>query len=364
MVGAPRRLTPAQQALASDPRHLRLAEGIAAKFGKRFPPLADEFEAAAPVALCEAAATFDPAVGVRFATHATGRIEGAMRDTCREWTAKGFRRRAEDAPLVGTLEHPIGHDDEGDPRTLAESIAAGEEPVGWEAEFQDELEGLARRLPGRLGEAIRLLYGRADLVTMKAAGVEIGLCETRISQMHSIAAELLAERFPNSEEMFMAGRMSRFLEPTRIGPDSIRVDDVEASRVPEPAGVSPDEAAPNGRCPDCGKPYGKYRRCFVCTPCKPRVGPYRPAATTDLAVHNGHVGVTVAKVEAPAPTAEPIRAAPAATATVRRADPPPAWLESARAELRAMEAVLTAVEGIGDPDAARRVLAWAAGRIG
>lgn len=345
----PRRLTPEQQALASDPRYLRLAEGIAARFGRRFPPLADEFEAAAPVALCEAAATFDPSMGVSFATHAAARIAGAMKDTGRAWTARGFRRKHGDAPLIGSLAHPIGFDDAGDPTTLGEMIASDDEPIGWEAEYQDELDGLARRLSRGAGQVIRSLYGRADTSTMAAVGRDAGLCEARISQLHFQAIEQLSERFPNHEEIFMNGH-ARFLTTTRIGPESITPADGEDE---------PDEAPPvtgHGACPECGTAYGKRRRCYRPTCSLGKPGRVARAAPVPPVPRNGHAKAdrlpSLAGLDLAGP--KPIDG-PQAAGQVRDSQ--------ARRELRTMGEILSLAEKLS-PVAACRVLAWVMDHVG
>lgn len=186
-----RRLTDAQQALAA--RYVPLAHKIANQAARRRPALADEFEGAAPLALCQAAATFRPGGGARFSTHATCRILGAIQDTYRQCLGvKGFRRRnLGSSPAVLSLHFPIGHDDRGLPVPLGDTIPADEDPVGWGLEYQDELAALARRLPLGPARVVRLLYGRADLSTVTAVAREIGGGKSWVSQLHGRAVEQL-----------------------------------------------------------------------------------------------------------------------------------------------------------------------------
>jgi hypothetical protein len=345
VLAPPRRLTPEQQALASDPRHLRLAEGIAAKFGKRFPPLADEFEAEAMVALCQAAATFDAGAGASFKTHATARLEGAMRDTCRNWTAQGFRRKSEDAPLTGSIFGELWTDDSGEPQTLADTIAS-----------EDELAGLSSRLPTGMGHVVRSLYGRADLVTMKAAGRAGGLSESRVSQLHALAGARLVERFPEPEDIFMNGHArSKFLVGARIGPESITPGEDEEAPAAEAPEAPPTPAIHAGAsCPECGTEYKnpKYKRCQTCKPVNGRPTGAAPA-TNGHAPRNRIAGLdSLDLADAGAGPSKPKGNSPGAGARVT----------SARAELRAMDEILSIAERLGP--AARRVLAWVSDRVG
>jgi hypothetical protein len=99
---------------------------------------------------------------------------------------------------------------------------------------------------------------------------------------------------------------------------------------PGPAAPTAAKAQPGsyedfsaGNCPDCGKPFGKIRRCFACKPTTPKA------------------------------TVTPRPAAP-----VSAADRPDDPLR----ELDAMRAIIVALDGL-DPAAAARVLGWVSGRV-
>jgi RNA polymerase sigma factor (sigma-70 family) len=187
-------LTADQRALASDPRYHQLAAAIAGRYSRSIPRLADEFRGEAFLALCTAARTFEPGHRVSFRTHASTRINGAMLDVCRGLSPRGYRRPRRDAgytPRVGSLEAIKGVDEFGQPVFLRNILTSDEDPVGWGAEFQDELAGLSRRLHGKAGEILRRLYGRADSTTMKQVGAGLGLSEARISQIHTKAVAIL-----------------------------------------------------------------------------------------------------------------------------------------------------------------------------
>jgi DNA-directed RNA polymerase specialized sigma subunit len=55
------------------------------------------------------------------------------------------------------------------------------------------VDGLARRLPPRHGELIRLHYLEADAAEMRRCGERMGLRPGRTSQIHTEAIELLRE---------------------------------------------------------------------------------------------------------------------------------------------------------------------------
>jgi RNA polymerase sigma factor (sigma-70 family) len=189
-------LTADQRALASDPRYHQLAAAIAGRYSRSIPRLADEFRGEAFLALCTAARTFEPGHRVSFRTHASTRINGAMLDVCRGLSPRGYRRPRRDAgytPRVGSLEAIKGVDEFGQPVFLRNILTSDEDPVGWEAEYQDELVGLLRSLPSRYRTVFGLLYGHAETAWMKAAARAVGLSESRVSQIHARALAILEE---------------------------------------------------------------------------------------------------------------------------------------------------------------------------
>lgn len=199
-------LTAEQRALASDPRYLRLASRIAEPYARAFPRHADEFRSEALLALCQAARTFEPGRKLKYSNHATNRINGAMLDLCRQSGPSGYRRRGRRqstaaAPRIQSLDRPIrpggqfGYDGIEGVKCLklADVIAADEGPVGWEAESRDELIRITRHLPVRHRSVIRFRYGHAETRTLKAIARSVGLSESRVSEIHSQAIEILRE---------------------------------------------------------------------------------------------------------------------------------------------------------------------------
>lgn len=317
------------------PEDVAWAKGVAANHARKVPFMADEYESAALLGLVEASLSFDPGRGAKFRTHAARRVVGAIKDVSRSEEVCGYRRswRASnpgaDAPHVDSIYKAVGHRDDGVLVDLTGAIASADLPIGWEAEYQDEVEGLSRRLPVENQASFRAFFGRADAATMKRAGAAAGVSESRVSQIIGNSASYLSERFPDPEDLFMPGHVSVIeAEPGTNG---------TAART----------------CPGCDRPITSKR--FRCYFCHPSVGPGK-------ARNPGKNGALVASVAAldfappPAPAEIPPAAAPTATtATTPRpkADP----------ELAAIGAILSAMDGLG-MDAKARVLGYINARVG
>lgn len=187
------------------------ARGIAAKFARKVPHMADEFESAAMLGLAEAVLRFDPERhGTRFWTYAHHRVQGAIRDVARDSELLGYRRswraRNPDEPVPGVVSADRSFSIDGNkPVRMADTLPSGDGPVGWEAEYRDEVAGLARRLPTHCAPAFRAFFGPVGGTTMKAASQIAGVSESRVSQIIILSASVLSERFPSPEERFMSG---------------------------------------------------------------------------------------------------------------------------------------------------------------
>jgi RNA polymerase sigma factor (sigma-70 family) len=194
-------LTADQQALASDPRSLKLAADIAGRYARTFPRLAEELRSEAFLALCTAARTFEPHRQVSFPTHATNRIHGAMLDLCRGLEPQGYRRRyrrrdAANAPYVGSLDVVRARDDTGQPLTLHDFLASDEDPADWGAEYQDELAQLIRFLPPRDRAVLGLRFGHAGTASARETAQAVGVSESRVFQIQARAISILEEAAP------------------------------------------------------------------------------------------------------------------------------------------------------------------------
>ena len=171
------------------------ARALARRHAQATPHLAEEIESVALLGLTLAARDFDPARGVTFRTYAAPRIVGAIKDCRRDSALKGFRRRPAEAPGVASLE--AGADDESPFRSV---LANDEEPPEAGAIYHDDLAGYFRGLPTLHGRVMRLLYGRAGTLTMKAAGRELGYSECYISIVHAEAIAMIRSRLGVREE--------------------------------------------------------------------------------------------------------------------------------------------------------------------
>jgi RNA polymerase sigma factor (sigma-70 family) len=158
-----------------------------------------DWQGAVGEALCQAAMSFDPSRGYTFKTYLVPRVRGAILDNRRASRPKGYRREQEHRPLLfqmsTTKAAAHGGEAYGDDIPLDERLALTDDslPVGWEAEYEDEVKTLARRMPRNYGPVFVRLYLHASDTTMKAAGQSLGFSESRISQIHSLGCEILRQ---------------------------------------------------------------------------------------------------------------------------------------------------------------------------
>ncbi|SRR5579883_2379484 len=172
-------LTEDQRGLAT--RYMPLARALA----RRQRPVAfdrEELEAAAYMALVEAAQSFDPTRNVHFATYARHRIRGALRDSLRfRWDA-GWSGAGPDAPVFQRLA--TGSDLRG--------WVIGKQPVpptGAALETTEEVEHYLRRLPRVHAQACRFLY--IDGKSQDEAAALLGCSKSYLSRLHRDAIDWL-----------------------------------------------------------------------------------------------------------------------------------------------------------------------------
>lgn len=181
-------LTPEQRELVA--AHVKLAEVLAGRFARKCPWMADAALSAAFVGLCAAALKYDPARGA-FSTFASPRIAGAILDAARNELPKGFRRDKRRAPGTLSLSEPLSRDDAGRPLTGFDTLESGELPVGWELESEDAVNALSAGLQRHERRTVRTFYLRCAAVTMKHAGVLLGVTESSVSfRLKAAHAEL------------------------------------------------------------------------------------------------------------------------------------------------------------------------------
>lgn len=192
----PHELTPADIAYAE-----RIARAMAKK--KRLKRFEDDMVSAAYVGLIDARDRFDPARGTKFKTYMAARVRGAILDFLRYEEPAGQRKTKPALERRATIpfsaltrgfnrKHDYFHDylfelPDDDP----ESIEAIDGADGFEWLLRPFKDKPALMLDG---------YYRLGL-PMKTIGEALGLCESSISQMHSQALQLIAERFRDHPEL-------------------------------------------------------------------------------------------------------------------------------------------------------------------
>lgn len=186
-----------RRALASDPKHMEYARRIAEVHASKCWRFRDDILGAAYLGLCEAAATFDPSLGPTFLGFAESRIRGAIQDMQRGLLPRGYRRTREPWPWTLSMDWVYFYDP-GEERYmgLAELVPSGDDPVGWEAEYQDEVElaaGLATT--ARDSEVIRFLHGHADCASVRGVAKRLGICEAWAFLVRRRAEATMAEKY-------------------------------------------------------------------------------------------------------------------------------------------------------------------------
>lgn len=183
------------------------------------------------IGLIDAACRYDEARGIKFETFAERRVRGAMIDALRrdawprgvrrqrrelEAAREALRRELGSEPSLADLAARVGSDETRLGRTIVRintiestsPLSAGENPDGAslppalvpseptapdrafeEQEVRDRIHAAIASLPARERMVIRLYYYRE--ATMKQIGEEIGVNESRVSQLHARAVQRL-----------------------------------------------------------------------------------------------------------------------------------------------------------------------------
>jgi RNA polymerase sigma factor for flagellar operon FliA len=228
--------------------YLPLVRAIASRIHRTLPRhvLLDDLIQAGVIGLLDAMTKYDPGKQTRFQGYARFRIRGAIIDDLREmdWSPRDLRRKSR---LLEKTYHRLRSSLGQDPsepevavelgvtlpelqslkteiaRLRMESMVAWSAMHGKEIDLRDSLPGRPEEtplllclrsekrkllmsaiaeLPLRLREVMMLYY--CEHLTMKEVGSTLGLGESRISQLHSIAVTalriLLTER-PGSQEV-------------------------------------------------------------------------------------------------------------------------------------------------------------------
>jgi RNA polymerase sigma factor for flagellar operon FliA len=214
--------------------HVGLVKAMAHRLAQRLPAQVEmnELISVGVVGLIDAADRYKPAMGVPFDAFARRRVQGAMLDALREldWAPRSLRRMRRDLDAaIATLRHELKRDpNEGEiAKKLAMSPAEYEKNVeqirtlelgairqldatgedgsplfelcldpeeGPDAQLhRTELRRLLadaiRELPERERQILALYY--EEELTMAEIGKVIGVCESRVSQLRSLALSRL-----------------------------------------------------------------------------------------------------------------------------------------------------------------------------
>ena len=177
-------LTAEQQQLAT--RYLPLARSMAARLAGELSCVKEDFEAAACLALVEAAQGFEIERQLDFVTYARPHILGALYDLRREMYVSGCRikhacrQMPEFVRLVPDLEE-------------RHRIVDGEreEPIGALVESRDLIETWIKHLPRRHAEAIRQIY--IDGQSLQETARRFGCSASLMSRLHQEALAMLTE---------------------------------------------------------------------------------------------------------------------------------------------------------------------------
>lgn len=175
-------LTGEQQGLAA--RYIPMAKALAKPLKFSWPNEGEEFEAAAMLALVEAAQSFDPSRNVKFATFARFRIWGALRDVQRSLIASGWRGDLENAPTLTSLT--LDAEERG--KVLGSEPDA---PTGSEIEGLEYVESLFKKIPARHAAACREIYleGRSH----GQAAKRLGCSKSRLCYLHKEAIDMITD---------------------------------------------------------------------------------------------------------------------------------------------------------------------------
>jgi RNA polymerase sigma factor (sigma-70 family) len=174
-------LTDAQRDLAT--RYMPLAGAMARRLAVTFPSGADDFRAAASLALVEAAQAFDESRGVDFSTFARHRIRGALIDARRNYLCDGWRG---DLSLAPHFE-PLGPGAESRGRVFGSTV---DDPVGSELEIEEDVAYCLSRLSPRQAAAFRHIY--LDGKTQEEAAALANCSKASMCRLHRDALERLA----------------------------------------------------------------------------------------------------------------------------------------------------------------------------
>lgn len=181
-----RPLTVEQQRLAT--RYLPMAKSMAMRVARDWATAADDFEAAACLALVEAVQSFDASRECNFATYARPHILGALYDLRREFYMSGCRIRRSCTRIPEFVG--LGRDLEENHRIIDSGPAEAFEMA---VDSRDLVESWIKRLPSKHAEVIRQIY--LDGQSLQVTAQRFGCSPSLMSRLHREALGLLTEQF-------------------------------------------------------------------------------------------------------------------------------------------------------------------------
>jgi RNA polymerase sigma factor for flagellar operon FliA len=225
--------------------------------------------------LIDAAHRFDEARGIKFETFAERRVRGAMIDALRKdaWprgvrrqrreldaAREALRRELGHEPSMADLAARVGSDEKRLSRTIVRintieatsPLATGEhldesslptalvpsEPEAPDAAYErtetrERVRGAIQALPWRERKVIALYY--YGEVTMKQIGAEIGVNESRVSQLHARAIRRLRESLGDMNADSVAEMKRELIDFATKKPELVKVAPARRTAVVVPA---------------------------------------------------------------------------------------------------------------------------------
>lgn len=188
----PSRLTEEQRELAA--RYVPMARAVAGQRSKRLPVhlRGDERVSDAYLGLIVAARKYNPNKGASFHTYAMKKVHGRISDELRDgnFLSRAARKRGVRSPLFHSAATVLAEDSRN--VTLSDVLEDKSEPAGFRSEQLDALSDIVGPLPARKRHVIARYF--VDDWTMKEIGAELGIGQSRVSQMLSSALRFIRER--------------------------------------------------------------------------------------------------------------------------------------------------------------------------
>ncbi|HUQ41186.1 MAG TPA: sigma-70 family RNA polymerase sigma factor [Candidatus Limnocylindrales bacterium] len=164
-------------------RYLPLAQGLARGARTMTTAVADsdDLTSSAFIGLIDAVDRFEPGRGVPFEAYARLRIRGAMIDELRRTSERARHAQADEHPRTVSLDGLLE-----DGAAIAMPVVSDGVDEGFEQEdLRGRVQGALETLPPRQRELLARYY--SDELTLREAGVRMGISEARACQLHGRA---------------------------------------------------------------------------------------------------------------------------------------------------------------------------------